>query len=102
MNYQKAKQYIQAAQTGAAIQPGLETISLLLEQMDSKTNTNRHKAIECCDRVWPSRNTDAFRTFHRGEDYFFRHFETPYRFHTTNNSIISPICQVTVLGEEPT
>ena len=31
MNYQKAKQYIQAAQTGAAIQPGLETISLLLE-----------------------------------------------------------------------
>ncbi|MGN1206173.1 MAG: bifunctional folylpolyglutamate synthase/dihydrofolate synthase [Eubacterium sp.] len=30
MNYKETRQYIQAVQTGAAIQPGLETISLLL------------------------------------------------------------------------
>ena len=33
MNYKETRQYIQAVQTGAAIQPGLETISLLLSKI---------------------------------------------------------------------
>lgn len=33
MNYRETRQYIQAVQTGAAIQPGLETISLLLSKI---------------------------------------------------------------------
>lgn len=33
MNYRETRQYIQAVQTGATIQPGLETISLLLSKI---------------------------------------------------------------------